>query len=91
MKKKVLNVQHRILMMGDVNYLFRVECKINVIENVLLKLEQCSNVLRNFLKDFECTSEEEILLLMKLIELSDMKLSCIKQLQHLVMLRSNLS
>ena len=75
--------------MGDVNYLFHVKCKINVIEKELSNLEHYSTVLRNFLKDFKCTSREEILVLTYLIQLSDMKLSCIKQLQHLEASRFN--
>ena len=77
--------------MGDLNYLFNLDCKITVIEKELVNLEQCSNVLRNFLKDYECTTEEEILVLMYLLQISDMKIDCIKQLKHLVRLRYNYS
>lgn len=89
MKKKVLTVQLETLTMGDVNYLVHLDCKITVIEKELVNLKQCSTALQNFLNDYECTTEEEILVLMYLLKLSDLKIACIKRLKYLVRLRYN--
>ena len=75
--------------MGDVNYLLHVNRKIMVLEKELGTLEHYSNVLRNYLKYHECKSSESVMVLTYLIQLSDMKLSCIKQLQHFTTSRFN--
>jgi hypothetical protein len=89
MKKKVLTVQLETFTMGDVNYVDHLNCKITVIEKELVNLKQCTNVLRNFLNDYECTTKEEILVYMYLLKISDMKIACIKRLKDLVRLRYN--
>ena len=83
-------MQHKLsLKMGDVNYLCHVNSKIRVLEKELIELQGSCNFLRNFLNDYECTTDKEILVLNEMVAICDMRIACIKRLQQLMLSRWN--
>ena len=73
--------------MGDVDYIFRLNSKISVLQYELKKLHFCCNSLLQFLNEHEYSSNDKVHVLMDLIELYDLRMLILRKLKPLMLSR----